>query len=117
MSWMGRKRCLSTLLLILALSSGNSGQMARSGTKRSSPATGVVPSDDAETCNLTDLTITCRKIATTPPSAAMLAVGGRVRRDLLEFSLALHQENSEVRHCVQRREAGSRSQSYHCCSR
>ena len=42
-------------------------------------------------------------------------------RDLLEFSLALHQKNSEVRRRLQRREAGKRSRnyhkSYHCCSR
>ena len=42
---------------------------------------------------------------------------GGVHRDLLEFSLALHQENPEVRHRLQRREAGSRSQGHHCCSR
>ena len=46
-----------------------------------------------------------------------LAVSGRLHRDLLEFSLALHQENSEVRHRLQRRETGNRSQSHRCCSR
>jgi len=36
---------------------------------------------------------------------------------LLEFSLALHQENSEVRYRVQRRETGNRSQSHRYGSR
>jgi hypothetical protein len=46
-----------------------------------------------------------------------IAVGSRVHRDLLEFSLALHQENSEVRYRVQRRETGNRSQSHRYGSR
>src|ERR1035438_1753542 len=45
------------------------------------------------------------------------AVCGRVRRDLLEFLLALHSQNPEVRHRLQCREAGNRSESHHCCSR